>query len=152
MRGHPSIDLLSGLDHPGQAGLFPVWWEKMWFQGFVNLCSLCHYKSLASRTKLPPHQKQKKKWVESHPFSAGLLPLTLSEAFPRGQALPSPLQSRLNQHSEPGAAQDGSGTAKAELQPSVWGMRPGGSPPASGGGQSPVLTPELVLSPEALSS
>lgn len=116
MRGHPSIDLLSGLDHPGQAGLFPVWWEKMWFQGFVNLCSLCHYKSLASRTKLPPHQKQKKKWVESHPFSAGLLPLTLSEAFPRGQALPSPLQSRLNQHSEPGAAQDGSGTAKAELQ------------------------------------
>lgn len=23
-RGHPIIDLLGGLDHPGQAGLFPV--------------------------------------------------------------------------------------------------------------------------------
>lgn len=70
--GHLDIDLLGRSDHPGLASLFPVWWERMWFQGSVNLCGLCHSKSLATRTNPPPHQKQKKKWVESHLFLAGI--------------------------------------------------------------------------------
>lgn len=114
-KGHPSINLLGGLDHPGQAGLFPVWREKIGFQGFVNLCSLCHYNLLAAGTNLPPHQKQKKKWMESHPSSAGLLPLRLGEELPQGQALLSPLQ--LNRHSRGPTLPCGVCTLVVALQP-----------------------------------
>lgn len=76
-RGHPST---LWVDQPPEwAPVSCVVGEDVASGLFVDLDCRCPYKSLATRTT--PPTTNKKKWVESHPSSAGILHHLYNGAF-----------------------------------------------------------------------
>lgn len=89
-----------------------------------------------------PGQNLRKKWVESHPSSGILTPLP-TPPLPLDGPLTQSVQSPQGRYS---SVSWGPSPRKARVQSGGCPGCPGGSRPASGGGQSPVLTAQSILS------